>query len=104
MFTLPMLLVAALSVRLTLSRESTRSSSSRRETSESDDTYVGRTNRAEALKIVCEKTQQNIFNQYGEDQEAGIGIWSQEDLSNFVEQLQPKPIMSRSSINGDSIT
>lgn len=98
-----MLLVAALSISLTQCQESTRSSSSRRETSESDDTYVGRSNRAEALRIICEKATQQVFNQFGEDQEAEIGIWNSDDLSDYVENVQSKPIISRSS-NRDSIT
>ena len=96
MTTLLSLLIVALSFRLSHNQE-TRSSSSRREASEEEETaYVGHDNRASALKTICLKVRQEISNEFGTDLEAETGIWTQDDADNFAINLHKKPDISRS--------
>ena len=92
-------LLAAFSLRPGLTEETARSSSSRRETSESDDTYPGLENRAEALKLICSKAAQAIYNQLEVEQATKINVWTLDDVAKFDENLQTKPIISTSPIS-----
>ena len=95
-----LLFVVSLSFRFARSQASTsRSSSTRREASDTDDdtTYIGHTNRAKALELVCEKALQAAADMYENNER----LWeddNMEDIDNFAFGIGSvkKPIISKS--------
>ena len=64
--------------------------------------YVGHTNRASALRLVCDKVRQAVYDEVEENyygSETTRSIWAEEDVLHFTENLSEKPITSKSHIN-----
>lgn len=90
--TLLLLLIAAALIRGSHCQDGS-SRSSRREASDSQEsTFVGFDDRAEAAKSICHKTEQQMFNDFLADADAGTGIFN----PNVPPVLFKKPVLSKS--------